>query len=114
MGSPARFGWGEPTGAGVAPRAASNAIFFYVLRTVRAWGDGRIGKLSIELRDPLLPSNLRWKATPRPTERRDAGRLLVWSLNNHRPARDLELTGLKRCRCRSCRSRSSAAPSGTR
>jgi hypothetical protein len=68
--------------------------FSYVLRTARAWGDGRIGKLSIELRDPLLPSNLRWKATPRPTERRNAGRLLVWSLPNHRPARDLELRAI--------------------
>jgi hypothetical protein len=65
--------------------------FRYVLRTARVWGDGRIGDLRVELRDPNLPSKLRWKATPPPTERRDHGRLLVWSLPNHLPARDLDL-----------------------
>jgi hypothetical protein len=63
----------------------------YVLRTAARWGDGRIGKLRIELHDPGLPPKLRWQATPRPTERIDRGRVLVWSLSNHRPARDLEL-----------------------
>jgi len=63
----------------------------YVLRTAARWGDGRIGKLRIELRDPQRPPKLRWKATPRPTERADRGRTLVWSLANHRPTRDLEL-----------------------
>jgi len=66
--------------------------FQYVLRTARAWGDGHIGNLHVELRDPYLPSKLRWKATPPPTERRDRGRRLVWSLPDIRPARDLELT----------------------
>jgi hypothetical protein len=63
----------------------------YVLQTARAWGSGQIGNLHIELRDPDRPAKLRWKATPQPTEVRDGGRLLVWSLTNHRPARDLQM-----------------------
>jgi hypothetical protein len=63
----------------------------YVLRTADHWGNGRIGQLHVELRDPDLPPKVRWKTTPRPTELRDRGRLLVWSLSNHHPMRDLEL-----------------------
>jgi hypothetical protein len=63
----------------------------YVLRTAARWGDGRIGKLRIELRDPDRPPKVRWKATPAPTGRSDGGRRLFWSLTDHRPTRDLEL-----------------------
>jgi hypothetical protein len=63
----------------------------YVLRTTRNWGDGRIGRLDIELRDPTRPYGQHWKALPKPTEVLNHGRLLRWSFASYRPVRDLQL-----------------------
>jgi hypothetical protein len=64
----------------------------YVLRTARSWGNGRIGRLDIQLNDPARPRGLRWQARPKPTEVGNHGRRLLWSFEHYRPAHDLQLT----------------------
>ena len=64
----------------------------YVLRTTRNWGNGRIGRLDIELNDPALPRGLLWRARPKPAEVLNHGRRLLWSFSHYRPAHDLQLT----------------------